>query len=223
MNESPFKKHTDSFRYDRYYKILKVKLDFCAHHISWNESWHRSIFSRVWGVNCGSLTNFDNWRMMYLGRPRLNFNGCYISKTTYIRHGENSFQDQFYRPWHVVEYYRYLRFFPEGTVLMLTTPDQPVPVLNLLKKREARSPSILSGHYRLRDDKVTIVLHRQDLLNNNRYRGRRSNIPNDLVEQTFHIVSFIAHIFSFNTHLFIQNWNENFSGVAGNYIEKQVE
>ncbi|KAL0274615.1 UNVERIFIED_CONTAM: hypothetical protein PYX00_002708 [Menopon gallinae] len=151
-----------------------------------SEIW-RVACLKVWGVNCGGLTNFDNWRMMYLGRPRLNFNGCYISKTTYIRHGENSFQDQFYRPWHVVEYYRYLRFFPEGTVLMLTTPDQPVPILNLLKKREARSPSILSGHYRLRDDKVTIILHRQDLLNNNRYRGRRSNIPNDLVEQTFHI------------------------------------
>lgn len=46
---------------------------------------------------------------MFIERARLHFNGCYISKTTYIRHGENSFQDQFYRPWHIVEYYRYLR------------------------------------------------------------------------------------------------------------------
>lgn len=46
---------------------------------------------------------------MYLQRPRLRYNGCYISKTSYIRDGENSFQDRFYRPWHLVEYFRYLR------------------------------------------------------------------------------------------------------------------
>lgn len=65
---------------------------------------------RVWGVNCGnSPSPYLSWRDMYIERPRLQFNGCYISKTTYFRHGENSFQDQYYRPWHLVEYYRYLR------------------------------------------------------------------------------------------------------------------
>lgn len=130
---------------------------------------------------------------MFLRRPRLNFNGCYISKTTYIRHGENSFQDQFYRPWHVVEYYRYLRFFPEGTVLMMTTPDQPVPILNLLKRRDVRHPSVLVGHYRMCDDKITLVLRRQEFLNanNNKYRNKRNNnvVNMEMVEQSFHIVS----------------------------------
>lgn len=65
--------------------------------------------SRIWKINCESLSNYLTWRDMYLQRPHINFCGCYISKTTYIRHGENSFQDQFYRPWHVVEYFRYLR------------------------------------------------------------------------------------------------------------------
>jgi F-box protein 9 len=46
---------------------------------------------------------------MYVERPRLQLHGCYISKTTYLRHGENSFQDQFYRPWYLIDYYRYLR------------------------------------------------------------------------------------------------------------------
>lgn len=32
--------------------------------------------------------------------------GVYISKTTYIRQGEQSL-DGFYRAWHQVEYYRY--------------------------------------------------------------------------------------------------------------------
>jgi hypothetical protein len=66
---------------------------------------------RVWGVNCGACEpKYQSWRDMYLQRPRLRYNGCYISKTSYIRDGENSFQDRFYRPWHLVEYFRYLRY-----------------------------------------------------------------------------------------------------------------
>lgn len=68
------------------------------------------FYFRVWGVSCGaSPSPYASWRDMYIDRPRLMFNGCYISKTTYFRHGENSFQDQYYRPWHLVQYYRYLR------------------------------------------------------------------------------------------------------------------
>lgn len=67
-------------------------------------------FFRTWGLNVGNIPNgFNSWRQMFVDRARLRFNGCYISKTTYIRHGENSFQDQFCRPWHIVTYYRYLR------------------------------------------------------------------------------------------------------------------
>jgi hypothetical protein len=39
--------------------------------------------------------------------------GCYISKCVYYRNGEKGL-DNFYRPVHRVEYYRYVRFFPEG-------------------------------------------------------------------------------------------------------------
>lgn len=39
--------------------------------------------------------------------------GCYISKLSYVRPGEKSL-DGYYRPFHMVEYYRYVRFFPDG-------------------------------------------------------------------------------------------------------------
>ena len=39
--------------------------------------------------------------------------GVYISKTSYIRQGEKNL-DMCYRPFHVVEYYRYMRFFIDG-------------------------------------------------------------------------------------------------------------
>ena len=75
------------------------------------EIW-RLAYIHAWGVNCGHFEpKYQSWRDMYLQRPRLRYNGCYISKTTYIRPGENSVQDQFYKLWHLVEYYnRYLRY-----------------------------------------------------------------------------------------------------------------
>jgi len=44
--------------------------------------------------------------------------GVYISRATYIRQGEQSL-DAFYSPWHLVEYYRYIRFFPDGLLFFL--------------------------------------------------------------------------------------------------------
>ncbi|XP_046688585.1 LOW QUALITY PROTEIN: F-box only protein 9-like, partial [Homalodisca vitripennis] len=111
-----------------------------------SEIW-RLVCVRVWGVNCGGLSEYKSWREMFILRPRLHFNGCYISKTTYVRSGENSFQDQFYRPWHFVQYFRYLRFFPEGLVLMLTSTEEPTSCLGQLKTRQMRHPAMMVGHY----------------------------------------------------------------------------
>lgn len=144
---------------------------------------------RVWGVNCGVyIPNYLSWREMYLQRPRLRYNGCYISKTSYIRDGENSFQDRFYRPWHLVEYFRYLRFFPEGKVLMLTSTDEAQNCVNLLKYRTPRNPSILIGHYRLHENCVSLMLKKQEVKGiTNTYRRKKREPVHDSGEQTFHI------------------------------------
>lgn len=47
----------------------------------------------------------------------LIISGVYISRASYIRQGEQSL-DTFYSPWHLVEYYRYIRFFPDGLSLI---------------------------------------------------------------------------------------------------------
>ena len=144
---------------------------------------------RVWGVHCGNYApKYRSWRDMYLQRPRLRYNGCYISKTSYIRDGENSFQDQFYRPWHLVEYFRYLRFFPEGRVLMLTSTDDAQSCVNSLKNRVPRNPAILIGHYRLHDNYVTLVLRKQETKTVvNTYRKNKREPIHDSGEQTFHL------------------------------------
>jgi hypothetical protein len=81
---------------------------------------------------------------MFLKRPHLNFDGVYISKASYARAGEQSL-DNFYRPWHLVEYYRYFRFFPDGTVLFLTTPDEPKTTVSKLKLRSNTNPTVTSN------------------------------------------------------------------------------
>lgn len=73
---------------------------------------------------------------------------------------------------------------------MLTTPEEPAHCLSQLKNRNARSPSVMTGHYRLKDDRVTIILHRQEVRNNNPVykRNRKRDNMHENAEQTFHLV-----------------------------------
>ncbi|XP_076173513.1 F-box only protein 9 [Ptiloglossa arizonensis] len=152
-----------------------------------SEIW-RLVCVRVWGVNCGTYApQYQSWREMYLQRPKLRYNGCYICKISYIHDGENSFQDRFYRPWHLVEYFRYLRFFPEGKVLMLTSTDEAQNCVNSLKNRIPRDPSILIGYYRLHDNCVTLVLRKQEVQEITTYKRKKREPIHDNGEQTFHI------------------------------------
>ncbi|XP_062851058.1 F-box only protein 9 isoform X2 [Trichomycterus rosablanca] len=120
---------------------------------------------RVWGRSCTKILPFTSWREMFLERPRVRFDGVYVSKTSYSRQGEESL-DGFYRAWHQVDYYRYLRFFPEGKVIMLTTPEEPLVVVPRLHIKNSRIDSILCGHYRLSQDtdnqtKVYVVVSKR--------------------------------------------------------------
>ncbi|XP_013192861.1 F-box only protein 9 [Amyelois transitella] len=155
---------------------------------------YRDLCVRTWGVECGTprALGFPSWRDMYISRPRLLLHGCYISKTTYLRQGENSFQDQFYRPLFLINYYRYLRFFPEGTVLMWTTAEEPASCVSQLKTRQPKaSLGIMAGHYRLMGDKVVIVIKKcpdkkQPQSINSRFRSRRRDAP-EQHDQIYHV------------------------------------
>uniref|UniRef100_W8BMC0 F-box only protein 9 n=1 Tax=Ceratitis capitata TaxID=7213 RepID=W8BMC0_CERCA len=143
------------------------------------ELW-RLACAKVWGANLGNLGEpisrpadtliesadttpivYTSWRQMFIMRERVIFNGCYISKTTYLRMGENSFQDQYYRPVQLVEYYRYVRFLGDGRVLMMTSADEPAQGVNKLKNIHQLRPDVLCGHYRLYGDTITIMLKKQ--------------------------------------------------------------
>lgn len=94
------------------------------------------------------------------------------------------------------------RFFPEGMVLMLTTADEPAQCVALMKNRNARNP-VLSGYYRLKNDKVIIVIQKQEAKTATQMQGfKRSSRKKDAqesAEQTFHMVN--ATFFSQKYHV----------------------
>lgn len=77
----------------------------------------------------------SSWQRMFRLRPRIRFNGCYISTNNYIRPGQAS-PNQFTwnNPVHIVTYYRYLRFFRDGTLISLLTTTEPADVVHHLTK-----------------------------------------------------------------------------------------
>lgn len=154
-----------------------------------SEIWRQACV-KIWGANMETLkvSEYLSWRQMFYERTRVHFHGCYISKTSYLRYGENSFQDQFYRPVQLVEYYRYFRFFPDGQVLVMTTADEPAQSVGKLKRKYVTRSDIIKGQYRLHKTGVVIVLkktktqHRYDYVNRN-----RQNVYEEPVTDTYYI------------------------------------
>ena len=77
---------------------------------------------------------YASWRAMFRGRPRIRFNGCYISTVNYVRSGQASTNQATWggAPIHIVTYYRYLRFFRDGTAISLLTTLEPTHVVHHL-------------------------------------------------------------------------------------------
>jgi F-box protein 9 len=78
---------------------------------------------------------YPTYRALFRHRPRLRFNGAYISTVNYTRPGASSPTSiSWNSPIHIVTYYRYLRFLRDGTVISLLTTSEPpdvVPYLHL--------------------------------------------------------------------------------------------
>jgi F-box protein 9 len=77
----------------------------------------------------------SSWLQMFRLRPRIRFNGCYISTNNYIRPGQGSTNlVTWNNPVHIVTYYRYVRFYRDGTLISLLTTAEPVDVVRYLTK-----------------------------------------------------------------------------------------
>ncbi|PWN29048.1 hypothetical protein BDZ90DRAFT_231049 [Jaminaea rosea] len=65
-----------------------------------------------------------NPRLTFIHHPRLRLTGCYIAACHYSRQGL-SVDNVWVRVVHLVEFYRSIRFLPDGRALTLLTTDQP--------------------------------------------------------------------------------------------------
>jgi F-box protein 9 len=78
-------------------------------------------------------STYPTYRALFRRRPRIRFNGCYISTVNYTRPGAASTMSLTWNsPIHIVTYYRYLRFLRDGTCISLLTTSEPADVVPYL-------------------------------------------------------------------------------------------
>ncbi|KAI1193557.1 hypothetical protein F5X97DRAFT_33950 [Nemania serpens] len=104
------------------------------------ESLQRQRAGSAHATTLALYRGYASWQGMFRRRPRVRFNGCYISTVNYIRPGQNSGQHLTWNtPVHIVTYYRYLRLFRDGTLISLTTTDEPAHVVHHLTRENLSS------------------------------------------------------------------------------------
>ncbi|ORX99076.1 hypothetical protein BCR34DRAFT_606727 [Clohesyomyces aquaticus] len=78
-------------------------------------------------------TPYPAYATLFRLRPRIRFNGCYISTVNYTRPGASSSNSVSWNsPIHIVTYYRYLRFLRDGTCISLLSTSEPADVVPYL-------------------------------------------------------------------------------------------
>lgn len=79
-----------------------------------------------------------DWRTVFVNQPRVRLNGCYIAACHYARPGMSE-ESAWIRVVHVVEFYRSIRFLPDGRALSLLTTDAPADTVRKLEPSLART------------------------------------------------------------------------------------
>lgn len=101
-----------------------------------------------------------SWRRMYLERPRLWFNGVYISTCNYLRPGMG---ESWNAPIHMVTYYRYLRFYEDGTCISLLTTNEPSEIVPNFNQRYVNDN--INGNIVYARDDGTVLGHQKGVVN----------------------------------------------------------
>ncbi|KAK6464112.1 F-box protein [Scheffersomyces coipomensis] len=83
------------------------------------------------------LPQYNNsYKHMLRERPFVKFLGCYISIVNYyIEGGRSEFSNSWANPVRSMTYYRYIRFYPDGTCVKVLTALEPNKVVPYLSKK----------------------------------------------------------------------------------------
>ncbi|TYJ54452.1 hypothetical protein B9479_004868 [Cryptococcus floricola] len=85
------------------------------------------------------------WRTTLIEEERVRMDGCYIAVCHYIRPGAG---EEWVTITHLITYHRYLRFYPDGSVISYLTTDHPSDVVPVLKP-SLRGKGLHFGRWRL--------------------------------------------------------------------------
>ncbi|KAI5306862.1 hypothetical protein KEM56_006722 [Ascosphaera pollenicola] len=135
------------------YKLLcqSQRFGFTDMHYGWNTDilghhlhtlYPISTVHPRWYANRNDIPSpFSSWREVYQSFPRIRFTGIYISTVNYSRPGAHSdlTSVSWGAPIHIVTYYRYLRFYPDGTVISLLTTTEPAEIVRYISKENIES------------------------------------------------------------------------------------
>lgn len=82
------------------------------------------------------VISYDHdWHRMYMERPFIKFNGIYISVVNYYREGGRADgSSSWTNPIRMITYYRYIRFYPDGSCLKLLTVEEPQHIVSKFSK-----------------------------------------------------------------------------------------
>lgn len=100
-----------------------------------------------------------SWRDLYLDRPHMRFDGIYVSRNTYLRTGLVEWRVK--NPVHLVCYFRYYRFFPDGQFVYRTSPDvirYAVRSLQLSPGKSKADGQVEKGIWRLSGSALQTVM-----------------------------------------------------------------
>lgn len=81
---------------------------------------------------------YPTYLQMFKLRPRIRFSGCYISTVNYSRPGTIGSHITWNTSMLIVTYFRYLRFFRDGSVISLLTTTAPIDVVQHLNFEQLR-------------------------------------------------------------------------------------
>lgn len=111
------------------------------------------IFDRkgIYSATKQYLLQFNDWKNMFIYRPRVRSDGVYFSKVGYWHDGITDFGD--HHPTHKITYYIFLAFNSYGQVFHTSTVLEPEVFLEKLKRKKI---SVEAGSYYIKNRTIYV-------------------------------------------------------------------
>ena len=106
---------------------------------------HSSIWAKAFRCISNDASTDLDYKLLFQTTPHVRYDGIYISVCRYIRAGLAA--DSINAPVHIVQYYRYIRFYSDGTCFVKLSNDHPSKVVVSLSSDNLRK----NGNWQLNE------------------------------------------------------------------------